>query len=191
MRQRKYLVSLALGFLPTLVFASEGASLNDLLSLAPGSMLWTILTFFLLLFILWKFAWGPILSGLEAREDKIKTAIEQAQRDREEAAKQLREYEEKLKTATSEISERLAKADKDAESRIDKARDEARAEGQKMLDHARAEIEAAKERVKSELRQEVGNLAAEIAARAIGESFSRDDQMRIINKRLKSLETKS
>ena len=187
MREFKIPVFLALAFLPAAAMAS-GGSLSDLISIAPGSMLWTLLTFFILLIVLWKFAWGPILNGLEAREEGIRTAIEQAQRDREEAAKQLREYEDKLKTATVEISERLSKADKEAGQRIDKAKEEARAEGVKMLEKARAEISAEIAKVQTELRGEVADLAAAIASKAISESFTRDDHMRIIRKQLEALE---
>ncbi len=191
MREKKHLVALALGFLPAAAFAAGEGGLGAILSIAPGSMLWTLLTFTILLIILWKFAWGPILRGLEARENKIRTAIDQAQRDREEAAKQLQEYEEKLKTATTEIGERLAKADQEASMRIEKAQEEARTEGEKILERARAEIEAEKAKVASELRNEVADIAASIATKAIQESFTRDDQMRIIKKRLETLENES
>ncbi|MDP8205630.1 MAG: F0F1 ATP synthase subunit B [Candidatus Electryonea clarkiae] len=190
MRELKIPVILALASLPAVTMAS-GGGLGDLISIAPGSMLWTLLTFFILLLVLWKFAWGPILSGLEAREDKIRTAIEQAQRDREEAAKNLREYEDKLKTATTEISERLSNADKEAIDRIERAKEDAKAEGVKLVEKARAEIEAEKTKIKAELRQEVADIASSIAAKAISESFEREDHMRIIKKKLDMLENES
>ncbi len=190
MRKMKILVALALASAPAAAFAS-GGGLGDLLSVAPGSILWTILTFLILLVVLWKFAWGPIIKGLEAREHKINGAIDQAQKDREDAARLLRDYEEKLKKLSEEVNERLAKADKQATERIEKATEEAREKSEQMLERAKEEIEAHRERVAKDLRSELVNLAAEVASSAIGESFTREDQMRAIKKRLEQLEAQS
>ena len=92
----RYLVAGALLTLPLTAFASEEGGLGSLISIEPGSMLWTLITFVLLLLVLWKFAWGPIVKGLEARENRIKGAIEQAEHDRAESEQLLRQYEEKL-----------------------------------------------------------------------------------------------
>ncbi|MBZ0263339.1 F0F1 ATP synthase subunit B [bacterium] len=191
MREKRNLVALGLLTLPALALASSEGGLGNLISVAPGSMLWTILTFLLLLLVLWKFAWGPILKGLDAREEKIKGAIDSAQRDRDEAAKLLREYEEKLKTASAEISERLKKADKDASSRIEQATNDARTQAEQLLEKAKQEIEAQQQRASIELRTEVVNLAAAIASKSIGESFTREDHLRVIKKKLEQLEAKS
>lgn len=192
MRTIKYLVAGVLLAGPAVAFASSGGEgLGALISLAPGSMLYTLLTFIILLLVLWKFAWGPIVKGLEAREDKIHGAIEQAQKDREEAEKLLRDYEEKLKKASQEISERLSKADKEAETRIEKARQEAREEGERIVNQARQEIEAERDKATAEIRQQMTDIAARIAGAAIGESFDKDDHMRIIRKRLEQVENPS
>jgi len=190
MRALKYLVALWLSSLPVVVQASEGG-LGNLISIAPGSMLWTILTFLLLLFVLWKFAWGPIVKGLEAREEKIQGAIDQSQRDRDDAARLLREYEERLKAASVEISERLAKADSDAAVRIDQAANEARDKAEKLLTKAKQEIEAERDRAAAQLRAEVAGLAATLASAAIGESFTREDHLRLIKRKLDQMETQS
>ena len=191
MRNARYLVAPALLALPMAAMASEGGGLGSLISLEPGSTLYTLITFVLLLLILWKFAWGPIVKGLEAREEKIHGAIEQAQRDREQAEQLLREYEEKLKNASQDIADRLSKADKEAQVRIEQARAEANEEGSKLLARAKEEIEAQKDKVSAELRGEVAELATSIAAAAIGESFDKEDQLRIIKKRLEQVEKPS
>ncbi len=193
MREFKYLVTLALCLLPAAVFASggEGGGLNAILSMAPGSMLWTLLTFIILLLILWKFAWGPIVKGLQAREDAIRNDIEQAKQDREEASKLLSEYEDKLKSASQEINERLSRAEQDANTRIEQARQEAREEGDKLIARAKSEIEAEKAKVESDLRSRIAELATDVASKAIAESFTREDQQRIIQQRLETLEKKS
>lgn len=192
MRRLWTLVAPALLVLPAAAFAASGGEgLGSLISLAPGSMLYTLVTFVLLLLILWKFAWGPIVKGLEAREEKIHGAIEQAQRDRAEAEQTLQQYETKLKKASEEISQRLAKADQEAQARVEQAKEQAQAEGEKLIERAQVEIQASKEKVSGELRSEVVNLATELASAAIGESFDKDDQLRIIKRRLEQLETSS
>lgn len=191
MRTRLSLVAPALLAGAGFVQAAEAEGLGSLISLAPGSMLYTLIAFLLLLIILWKFAWGPIVRGLEAREEKIHGAIEQAKQDRDEAAKLLADYEQKLKTASSEISDRISKAEKDAQQTIESAKQQAREEAEKLREQAKQEIEASKEKVAAELRAEMAKLASQVAAAAIGESFDRDDQLRIIRKRLEQVESAS
>jgi F-type H+-transporting ATPase subunit b len=185
------LVAPALLVLPAASLASGGEGLGSLISVAPGSMLYTLITFALLLIILWKFAWGPIVKGLEQREESIHGAIEKAQTDREEAEKLLKGYEEKLKTASSEIADRLSKADKEAQARVEQAKEQAREEGEKLIAKAKQEIESQKDKVSAELKAEVADLAASIAAAAISESFDGEDQLRIIKRRLEQVENPS
>jgi len=154
-------------------------------------MLYTLITFTLLLLILWKFAWGPIVKGLESREDGIRNAIEKAQSDRDEAAKMLAEYEQKLRATSTEISDRLNRAEKDAQQTIESAKQQAREEAEKLREQAKQEIEASKDKVAAELRAEMAKLASQVAGAAIGESFDRDDHLRIIQKRLEQVESAS
>jgi F-type H+-transporting ATPase subunit b len=191
MRMRLSLVAPALLLGVVTVHASEAEGLGSLVSLAPGSMLYTLITFAILLIILWKFAWGPIVKGLESREESIHGAIEQAQKDRDEAARMLADYEAKLKTASSEISERLNRAEKDAQQTIETAKQQAREEAEKLREQAKQEIEASKDKIVGELRSEMANLASQVAGAAIGESFNREDQLRIIQKRLEQVESAS
>ncbi|MFH0881686.1 MAG: F0F1 ATP synthase subunit B [bacterium] len=192
MRFKTTLVAFVALLLPLAVFASEeGGSLGNLISVAPGSMLWTILTFLLLLIVLWRFAWGPIVKGLEAREDKIYGAIEKAQQNREEAEKLLEEYQEKLKQASNEIADRLAKADKQALTTVEQAKLEAQQSAEKMLERAKAEIERQRDKVVAELKAQVVDLAAQIASAAIGESFDKPQHLEIIRKRLEQAEKNS
>ncbi len=191
MRTRLSLVAPALLLGAVSVQASEAEGLGSLVSLAPGSILYTLITFLLLLIILWKFAWGPIVKGLEAREESIQGAIDQARKDQDEAARLLGEYEAKLKTASAEISDRLNRAEKDAQQTIETAKQQARDEAEKLREQAKQEIEASKDKVAAELRSEMAKLASQVAAAAIGESFDRDDQLRIIQKRLEQVESAS
>lgn len=189
MRFKTTLVAFVTLLFPFSAFASEeGGGLGNLISVAPGSMLWTILTFLLLLIVLWKFAWGPIVKGLEAREEKIYGAIDKAQQDREEAEKLLGEYQEKLKEASNEIAERLAKADKQALATVEQAKAEAQQSAEQMIERAKAEIDRQRDKVAAELKAQVVDLAAQIATAAIGESFDKPQHLEIIRKRLEQAE---
>ncbi|MBS1261335.1 MAG: ATP synthase subunit b [Calditrichaeota bacterium] len=191
MRHRIYLVAPALLAGSARALASESEGLGGLISLEPGSILYTLLSFILLLIILWKFAWGPIVKGLEKREHDIHGAIEAAKQDREQAEKLLQQYREKLEKASGEVSERIGKAEKQAQQTIEAAKQQAREQADKLREQAKQEIEASKEKASAELRAEVAELAAKVAAAAIGESFDRDDQLRIIRRRLKQVENGS
>lgn len=189
MRFKTTLVALVILLFPLAAFASEeGGGLGNLISVAPGSMLWTILTFLLVLAVLWKFAWGPIVRGLESREEKIYGAIEQAQRDREEAEKLLADYRAKLAEASSEISDRLSKADKQARDTIEQAKSEAQTQSEKLIERAKSEIEGQRDKAVAELKAQVVELSAEIAAAAIGESFSKPQHLELIKRKLEQAE---
>jgi F-type H+-transporting ATPase subunit b len=192
MRSKSILVAFVFLLLPLAALASEkGGGLGSLISIAPGSMLWTILTFVLLLIVLGKFAWGPIVRGLEAREEKIYGAIEKAQQEREEAEKLLADYQAKLQQASSEIADRLSKADKQTQAILEQAKGEAQQETERMLDRAKAEIEGQRDKAAAELKAQVVGLAAMIASAAISESFDKPQHLEIIRKRLEQAEKNS
>jgi F-type H+-transporting ATPase subunit b len=193
MRTIKRLVApMLVAFAPAAALAAGGEEgLSSLVSLAPGSILWTILTFIILLLVLGKFAWGPIVRGLEAREEKIYGAIEQASKDREEAEKLLEEYRSKLSEASGEITDRLARADKQAQATIEQAKADAQAQAEQMLDRAKAEIDGQRDKVAAELKAQVVELASEIAAAAIGDSFDKPEHLDLIKKRLEQAEKNS
>ena len=92
----------ALAALATPVAAAMGAEGGEGPSLFTGDLgniLWSLVTFVVVLIVLGKFAWGPILGALQKREDFIRSSLELAKKDREDAEARLREYEEKLQAA--------------------------------------------------------------------------------------------
>src|SRR6185295_18727093 len=81
-----------------------------------GNAIWTILIFGLVLFVLGKYAWGPILSGLQARESFIREALEKADRDRKESAAKLQEYVDKINASRAEASAIVEEGKRDADA---------------------------------------------------------------------------
>ncbi len=160
--------------------------------LAPvPAIVWTMLTFVLVLIILWKFAWGPILEQLGRRETTIKDAIEGAQRERTEA-----------EAARKKREEELANARGDGQKLIDEARDEAsrvREDGKKAGEAARVEqvaaadreITSAKTAALSEVQKQAADLAMLIAGRVVGKSIDAKDHARLIEETLSKIEASS
>ena len=108
-----------------------------------GNSLWTLLIFVLVLVILGKFAWGPILKTLQARESFIHEALAKAKADRDEAEARLKEYEERLATARAEATAIVEEGRRDAEVVKRKIEEDAKHEADKMIERAKREIQLA------------------------------------------------
>ena len=124
------------------LLASGGA--KPPLQLAPDTLLFSFIIFGVLLAVLYKFAWGPIVEGLELREKKMADDIEGARTANEKAQAQLAEYEAKIAGAESEAAALIAEAKNDALAAKDKIMADASEEAQRTKDRALADIEAAK-----------------------------------------------
>src|SRR4051794_9307321 len=112
---RVSLVSLALAAAPALAQEAEhGGEAGNPFAGDIGSALWTLLIFGLVVLLLGKFAWGPILNALQSRETFIREALETAKRDRDEAELRLKEYEDRLAQARSEASAIVDEGRRDA-----------------------------------------------------------------------------
>ena len=145
-----------------------------------GNALWTVVIFVLVLVVLGKFAWGPLLAGLQAREAYIREALETARRDRQEAESRLREYEEKLAASRTEATAIIDEGRRDAEAVKRKIEEHAREESAKMIERARREIDAAATEATRQLYALSAHLATELAARIIGRELDAKDHERLI-----------
>jgi F-type H+-transporting ATPase subunit b len=151
-------------------FASEAEAGNtNLLDPKVGLMFWTLIIFVVLLVVLSKFAFKPLLAAVEAREAALEQSIQQAQRDREEAAKLLEQQRAALAEARAESAKALADARALGEKARAEAMDNAKAEAADMLERTRREIGAEKERAIDELRREAIDLALAGAGKVIGQ----------------------
>jgi F-type H+-transporting ATPase subunit b len=145
-----------------------------------GLSVWTTLVFLSLLGILWKFAWGPILEMVQAREDGIQGTLDQAANEREEAAKLLAEHRQQMADARRQSQQMIAEG-KEAGERVRKDIEEkARAEGDAMIERARASIEREKEAALDELRKESVDLALAAAARLVQASLDEQKDRELV-----------
>jgi F-type H+-transporting ATPase subunit b len=169
----------AMTALPAL--AAEGAEAQpSLLAGDIGNVFWTVLIFVLVLVVLGKYAWGPILSTLQARESFIHEALAKAKHDRDAAEARLKQYEERLAGARAEATTIVEEGRRDAEVVKRKIEAAAKVEADKMIDRARREIQIATVTATRELYDLSARLATDMAARVIGRELSAKDHERLI-----------
>jgi len=146
-----------------------------------GNSVWTILIFVLVLIILGKFAWGPILKTLQTRESFIHEALAKAKRDRDDAEARLREYEERLASARAEATAIVDEGRRDAEVVKRKIEEDAKHAADEAIERARREIQMATDTATKELYQLSARLATDLAARVIGRELTAQDHERLIS----------
>ncbi|HUN66472.1 MAG TPA: F0F1 ATP synthase subunit B [Bacteroidota bacterium] len=153
----------------------------------PGLIIWTILTFLLLLTVLRMYAWKPILEGLRKREEGVKSTLERAEQARQEAERLLQENRKQLEQAEQQgqkiLSESRALADKLKNEIVENANQQSR----RLVDQAREEIERNKDAALSQLRGEVASLAITAAEKILGETLDEARQRRLVDAYLKDL----
>ena len=148
--------------------------------LNPGLSVWTTFVFLILLGILWKFAWGPILEMVQAREDGIQGTLDQAANERDEAAKLLAEHRQQMADARRQAQQMIAEG-KEAGERVRQGIEEkARIEGDAMIERAREAIEREKDAALGELRKEAVDLALAAAAKLLQESLDEEKDRELI-----------
>ncbi|MDY7091843.1 MAG: F0F1 ATP synthase subunit B [Acidobacteriota bacterium] len=158
----------------------EGGSSPGLFSGNIGNAIWTLVIFVLLLWVLGKYAWGPILSGLQSREDYIRDSLEQARQQREAAEQRLADYEAKLAAARAETEELLAEARRDAEALRLREEERAKAEADKLLERARREIAIAQETAVKDLYAHATELSTQVASNILEREINPQDHERLI-----------
>ena len=166
----------------------EGAEEPGLLSINYGLMAWTFFTFVLLVFVLGKFAWKPLLQALHNREKEITDALQMAEEAKKDAEKMIQENKAAMEKAGNETARLLAESRTIAEQMkndiIAKANDNAK----KMLEQAKDEITREKDAALLQLRNEVADLAVTAAEKILDESLDSPKQKKMIDKVLQQLQ---
>lgn len=179
---------LALSASPALA-AVEGAKPN-LLDPHYGLMFWTVVIFFLLFLLLRKFAFGPILDAVNAREQAIRDAMTAAATDRDEAAKLLAEQRAAIEAARNEAQRYIAEGRATAESMRGEMLEQTRQQQGELLARARNEIESEKSKAIDELRREAVDIALAGASRLIGQRLDTDADRKLVEQYLATLGSK-
>lgn len=163
---------------PRRLAAAEGEP--GLFSLNLGLYIWTIVVFLVVLAVLRRFAWGPILGAVESREKSIQSAIDEAARLREEAMELLEEHRRQLADSRRQSQQILAEAREAGEQLRRQIEEKARSEGEAMISRARDEIEREKKAALDELRRESVELALAAAGRLVQQKLDAQADRAII-----------
>ena len=132
-----------------------------------GLIIWTIITFLVVLLVLKKFAWPQLLASLDEREKRISDALAAAEQARQEAEEVLQEHRQKIAVAEEEARKIVAEARAAGANVRQTIVSQAREEAERMLDQARTSIESEKRAAIAELRRETANLAIQAAGALI------------------------
>lgn len=132
-----------------------------------GLVFWTSISFLLLLFLLGKFAWKPIMKALDDRERSIEDALSAADKAKEELARLNNESEQLLKQARAERDQILKEAKELRDNMVADAKGLAQTEANKLIEKAKVEIDNQKNAALSEVKAQVATLSIEIAEKVL------------------------
>jgi F-type H+-transporting ATPase subunit b len=161
---------------------------NPLISVTPGLMIWTVICFLITLFVLKRYAFGPIQKMLDQRREQIRQSIEEAENARAEARKLLEEHRSLMNEARGEAEQILAEARRTRESMELRMREETEAERQRRLEDTRREIAAETARALDRIRAEVADLTLEATAIVVGRKLDADRDRELITEAIGSLD---
>lgn len=167
-------------YLSVLALASEGG--GSLVDVNPGVAFWTLITFLILLFILKKFAWKPILTALEQRENAIRESLEKAEKAKDDAQKVLDQNQINLAKAEEESKQIINQSRAYAEKLKEQIMQESKVQAKKMIEEAAAEIERKKDAAFDELKNQVVEIAINAAEKILRENLDKETQKKIVNK---------
>lgn len=161
----------------------------DLVSPNPGLIFWTLISFLILLFLLKKYAWKPILGAITERENSIEEALNKAELAKEEMSRLSNENAQLLKEARAERDEMLKQAKILKDKIIGEAKEAAQTEGAKMIEKAQTEINNQKLAALAEVKGQVAALSIEIAEKVLRNRFEdQNKQQELVKDLLKKVE---
>ncbi len=161
----------------------------DLLIPEVGLVVFQTIAFLLLMFLLGKFAWKPVLAAIKEREQSIDDALNKAELAKQEMARLTSQNEELMKQARAERDEILKEAKILKDSIVKEAKTSAQTEGAKLIEKARIEIENQKKAALAELKGQVSTLSLDIAERVLRSQLDdKAKQQDLVNSLLKDVE---
>src|ERR671910_950211 len=149
----------------TYLLAATEESSGGLIDVVPGLMIWTLICFALTFFVLKRFAFGPIQKTIDERRDRIRSAVDEADRAREDARQLLEQHRQLIADAKGEAAGILADARKVADAQIERVKEEAEAERARRLGETKPQIAPETKRSLDLTRSEAPDLPLEATAR--------------------------
>jgi F-type H+-transporting ATPase subunit b len=163
---------------------------NPLVQPDPGLYIWTIVTFLILLALLAKFAWGPLLEALEKRQEVIRKSLDDARKAREELAQVKTEAQRLLAEARTEANDIVSRTRSDAARFADEMKVKARADAEALAKRAEREIEMQVSRAMENIRRETVELSVAIASKILRRDISKEDNERLMQDTLKEMQSR-
>jgi len=162
---------------------------NPLVLVDPGLFIWTMITFLVLLFLLSKFAWRPLLAALDRRNQLIAKAVDDAEKTRQELERVKQESAQILQQARVEADGIVTRTRSDANQLREELRQQARTEAEAITAKAGREIEFETRRAVEQVRREAVDLSVAIASKLLRRNVSREDNQALIDDTIKQLDT--
>jgi F-type H+-transporting ATPase subunit b len=163
--------------------------MNPLVQPDPGLFIWTILTFLVLVTLLAKFAWRPLLQALDSRQELIRKSLDDAQQARQELERLHHESAQILRQARVEAEAVIAQSRSDAAKLREELRQKAKAEADGIVRNAERQIQLETQRALQQIRHEAADLSVMIASKILQRNITREDNERLIEEALKQVET--
>ena len=173
--------------MPSLAPLSPVLAAGGITDLNPGLTLWTGITFLVLLVVLSRFAWGPIVKMLAERERTIKDAIDAAKKERHEAERLLAEQKEGLVRAQREAAELARRNQQEVEALRQELTAKARKEADELIADARRQIAEELIKAKAELKAQVVDLAIDAAGRLVKANLDERAQRALVEEYIAQL----
>ena len=165
----------------------EAPGKHDLFGWAMDLGIWSLVVFLILLLVLSKFAWKPMMQGLEHRERAIHSALREAQQARDEAAQLRGQFEEQLRKANDQTREMLDEARRAAERTTAEMTAEAHKKIQAEHERLQREMNLAYDQARRDLQTQAAHLATLVAGKVIRRQLNHDDHRQIVEETLAEL----
>jgi len=161
---------------------------NPLIEVIPGLMIWTFIAFGITLWVLKRYAFGPVQKLIDDRRDRIRQSIEEADRAREEARSLLEEHRALIGQAKSQAEDILAEARKVADTQRERLRGEIEEDRQRRLEETQRQIDQATTQALGEIRREVASLSLLAAEKITRKTLTDADQKRLVDEALSEID---
>jgi len=160
---------------------------NPLVQPDPGLFIWTILTFLVLVGLLAKFAWRPLLLALETRQETIRKSLDDAAKAKAELEQLNQQSAELMRQARVEADAIISGTRADAERLREELRQKARGEADGILKNAERQIQLETARAVQQIRHEAADLSVAIASKLIQRNLTKEDNEKLIDEALKQM----
>lgn len=181
--------------LQALLFAQETTTTAEedegsLIDVVPGLMVWTVVTFLIVLWVLRRFAFGRIQGLIDQRRDRIREALDEADKARSEARELREQVARERQEAKADREQILDESRRQAQRQFEQAREQADADLKARLEKNREELEAENARLREQIRRDVVELTLLASEKVTGKVLDADDQRRLIDETIDEVDVK-